>query len=65
MSAVLLECTMAGLATCTVTHVTEIGVARELVAALTGRAALPQLLIRRSRSGFGAAAAAHASSAAR
>ncbi|HEX7428680.1 MAG TPA: NAD(P)H nitroreductase [Mycobacterium sp.] len=46
MSAVLLECTMAGLATCTVTHVTEIDAARELVAALTGRAALPQLLIR-------------------
>jgi nitroreductase len=46
MSAVLLESTMAGLATCTVTHVTEIDAARQIVAALTGRSALPQLLIR-------------------
>jgi nitroreductase len=46
MSDILLECTTAGLATCTVTHVTEIPAAREVVAAQTGRAALPQLLIR-------------------
>ena len=46
MSDILLECTTAGLATCTVTHVTEIPAAREVVAAQTGRVALPQLLIR-------------------
>jgi nitroreductase len=46
LSAVLLECTMAGLATCPVTHLTELSVSRELLAALTGHTDLPQLLIR-------------------
>ena len=65
MSAMLLECTMAGLATCTVTHVTEIAAARELVAALTGRCRTSATADPgRPRSGFGAASAAHASSAA-
>ncbi|MEB3981546.1 nitroreductase family protein [Mycobacterium sp. 663a-19] len=47
LSAVLLECTMAGLATCPVTHVTELESSRELVRDLTsGPAAVPQVLIR-------------------
>lgn len=46
LSAVLLECTLAGLATCTLTHLTELPSSRRLVGALTGRTALPQLLIR-------------------
>ena len=46
LSAVLLECTLAGLATCTLTHVTEVPSSRELVGRLTGRAAMPQALIR-------------------
>lgn len=35
LSTVLLECTMAGLATCPVTHLTELSVSRHLLAALT------------------------------
>ena len=46
LSAILLECTMAGLATCPVTHLTELSVSRELLAALTGHTDLPQVLIR-------------------
>jgi len=46
LSAVLLECTVAGLATCTLTHVTEVRTTRELVAELTGSEEYPQLLIR-------------------
>lgn len=46
LSTVLLECTMAGLATCPVTHLTELSVSRELVAALTDHTDLPQVLIR-------------------
>ena len=46
LSAVLLECTMAGLATCPVTHLTELSVSRELLAAVTGHTDLPQVLIR-------------------
>ena len=46
LSAVLLECTLAGLATCTLTHLTELPSSRNLVGTLTGRAAMPQLLIR-------------------
>jgi nitroreductase len=46
LSAVLLECTMAGLATCPVTHLTEVHVARELVQSLTGHDTFPQILIR-------------------
>ncbi|HEX7425745.1 MAG TPA: NAD(P)H nitroreductase, partial [Mycobacterium sp.] len=43
---VLLECTMAGLGTCTVTHITELRTTRELVAAVIGQGTVPQVLIR-------------------
>ena len=46
LSTVLLECTIAGLATCPVSHLTELSVSRELLAALTGHTDLPQVLIR-------------------
>jgi nitroreductase len=46
LSAALLECTMAGLATCPVTHLTEVGVTRELIRSLMDHAAVPQVLIR-------------------
>jgi nitroreductase len=46
LSATLLECTMAGLATCPVTHLTEVGVTRELIRSLMDHAAVPQVLIR-------------------
>src|SRR5690625_2619269 len=46
LSTVLLECTMAGLATCPLTHLTEVRAAREIVETLVGRYAVPQILIR-------------------
>jgi nitroreductase len=46
LSAVLLECTMAGMATCTLSHMTELAQSRELIRGLTGQRGLPQLLIR-------------------
>lgn len=46
LSAVLLECTMADLATCPLTHLTEVRVAREIVETLVGGNAVPQVLIR-------------------
>ncbi|MCV7444410.1 nitroreductase family protein [Mycobacterium paraense] len=47
LSAILLECTMAGLATCPVTHLTELVCSRDIISDLTGRrAAVPQVLIR-------------------
>jgi nitroreductase len=46
LSAVLLECTMAGLATCPVTHLTEVAVTRELIQSLMDHAAVPQVLVR-------------------
>ncbi|MCB0949606.1 MAG: NAD(P)H nitroreductase [Mycobacterium sp.] len=46
LSTVLLECTAAGLATCTLTHMTEIAPSRRLIGELTGQRGLPQLLIR-------------------
>ncbi|MDT5349688.1 MAG: hypothetical protein QOH91_2975, partial [Mycobacterium sp.] len=46
LSAVLLECTLAGMATCTLSHLTELWSSRNLIGTLTGRAAVPQLLIR-------------------
>jgi hypothetical protein len=45
LSVALLEATMAGLATCPLTHLTEVGATRDMVSALTGHA-LPQVLIR-------------------
>ncbi|MGB8389237.1 Acg family FMN-binding oxidoreductase [Mycobacterium sp.] len=48
LSAVLLECTVAGLATCTVTHVTELQASRDVIRELLpgAAAAVPQVLIR-------------------
>jgi nitroreductase len=46
LSATLLECTMAGLATCPVTHLTEVSVTRELIKSLMDRDAIPQVLVR-------------------
>lgn len=46
LSAALLEATVAGYATCTLTHITELPSGREVVAALLGGTAIPQALIR-------------------
>ncbi len=47
LSAILLECTMAGFATCTVTHVTELQASRDMISELIPDAeAVPQVLIR-------------------
>lgn len=46
LSAVLLQCAMAGLATCPLTHVTEVRTTRELVAQLLDYEGHPQVLIR-------------------
>jgi len=50
LSAVLLECTVAGMATCTLTHMTETAASRNIVAQIIGTAGRPQLLIRVGRS---------------
>ncbi|OYN74489.1 Acg family FMN-binding oxidoreductase [Mycolicibacterium sphagni] len=46
LSTVLVECTTAGLATCTLTHITEIAEGRAVIQNLTGSSAFPQVLIR-------------------
>ena len=46
LSAVLLDATMAGLATCTLTHITEIAESRQLLSALIGPDVTPQVIIR-------------------
>ena len=46
LSAVLLDATMAGLATCTLTHITEVPASRGIVAALITQDTIPQVLIR-------------------
>lgn len=46
LSAVLLDATVAGLASCTLTHITETSAGREVVATLVGGEAFPQVLIR-------------------
>jgi len=46
LSRVLLECALAGLATCTLTHLTEVPASRQVIATLAGRDDMPQLLIR-------------------
>ncbi|WP_028476901.1 NAD(P)H nitroreductase [Nocardia sp. CNY236] len=46
LSTVLLECTLAGFATCTLTHLTEIPRSRAVVRELTEHSRLPQVLIR-------------------
>jgi hypothetical protein len=50
LSAVLLDCTVSGLATCTLTHMTELAMSRQIVAQITGAAGEPQLLIRVGKS---------------
>ncbi|MGY4651219.1 nitroreductase [Mycobacterium sp. URHB0021] len=46
LSAVLLDCTANGIATCTLTHMTELAQSREIVRQLVGQRGLPQVLIR-------------------
>jgi hypothetical protein len=46
LSTVLLECTIAGIATCTLTDLTEITPSRNVIRQLTRQRGLPQLLIR-------------------
>jgi hypothetical protein len=46
LSAVLLDCTLAGMATCTLSHLTELSLSRNLIGTLTGREAMQQVLIR-------------------
>ena len=46
LSAVLLECTIAGMATCTLTHMTEVAPSRDIIRQLIGQTGSPQLLIR-------------------
>lgn len=47
LSTVLLECTVAGLSTCPVTHVTELAASREMIRdLLVDRTATPQVLVR-------------------
>ena len=46
LSALLLECTLAGLATCTLTHMTEIAPSRDAIRRLMGQTGSPQVLIR-------------------
>ncbi|WP_249645345.1 Acg family FMN-binding oxidoreductase [Nocardia sputi] len=46
LSAVLLECTAAGLATCALTHITELPTTRGVLNGLVPRPAAPQVLIR-------------------
>jgi len=46
LSAVLLDATMAGLATCTLSHITEVPASREIVADLIGQSTTPQVLVR-------------------
>ncbi|RDH78296.1 NAD(P)H nitroreductase [Mycolicibacterium moriokaense] len=46
LSAVLLDATMAGLATCTLTHITEVPASRQILSTLIGASATPQVLVR-------------------
>lgn len=46
LSALLIECTIAGLVTCTLTHMTELAPSREIIRELTGQRGLPQVLVR-------------------
>ena len=50
LSAVLLECTVAGMATCTLTHMTEMAASRKIIAQIAGTTGQPQVLIRVGRS---------------
>lgn len=46
LSAVLLEATVAGLATCTLTNITELWPGRDVVASLIGQTTTPQVIVR-------------------
>jgi nitroreductase len=46
LSKVLLACTLAGFATCPMTHITELATSRDVIRQLTGRNDMPQVLIR-------------------
>lgn len=46
LSSILLDATMAGLATCTLSHLTEVPASREIVRQLTGSESTPELLVR-------------------
>lgn len=46
LSAVLLDATMAGLATCPLTHITEVPASREILAELIGNRGRPQVVVR-------------------
>lgn len=46
LSAVLLECTVAGAATCTLTHMTESASSRDIISRITGATGRPQVLVR-------------------
>jgi nitroreductase len=46
LSAILLECTMAGFATCPVTHLTEFQATRDIIRSLMHHDAVPQVLVR-------------------
>ncbi|MGV0779523.1 Acg family FMN-binding oxidoreductase [Mycolicibacterium sp. XJ775] len=46
LSALLLECTMTGLSTCPVSHVTELHASRDIIGTLIDRDACPQVLVR-------------------
>ena len=46
LSAILLDATMSGLATCTLTHITELAAGRQVLTTLIGQSATPQLLVR-------------------
>jgi len=49
LSRVLLECTAAGFATCTLTHMIEVHDSREMLRHITGRQSEPQVLVRIGR----------------
>lgn len=46
LSTVLLECTMAGMSTCTLTHFIEVDESRDIVRGLTAQHGQPQVVIR-------------------
>jgi hypothetical protein len=46
LSELLLDCTIAGMATCPMTHITEMEASRDIIRWLTGRKAMPRVLIR-------------------
>jgi nitroreductase len=46
LSSVLLECTVAGLATCTLTHITELAASRHIIALLIEQDSTPQVVVR-------------------